>query len=73
MWAERYLGGKIALIVDNRRFVIGQRRLNSHLINEVKRYFKWTVTRRNIKGRPFWSRVLSVRLKPTTERNALHG
>jgi|HubBroStandDraft_6_1064221.scaffolds.fasta_scaffold132224_3 hypothetical protein len=45
MWAERYLGGKIALIVDNRRFVIGQRRLNSHLINEVKRYFKWTVTR----------------------------
>ncbi len=24
-----------------------------------------TVTRRNIKGRPFWSRVLSVRLNPS--------
>ena len=28
---------------------------------------------RNIKGRPFWSRVLSVRLEPPTERNALDG
>ncbi len=31
------------------------------------------ISRRNIKGRPFWSRVLSVRLEPPPERNALNG
>jgi hypothetical protein len=35
--------------------------------------FKFPVIRRNIKGRPFWSRVLSVWLEPTTERSALNG
>jgi hypothetical protein len=33
--------------------------------------FKFPVTRRNIKGRLFWSRVWSVRLEPTTKRSAL--
>ena len=34
--------------------------------------FKFPITRRNIKGRPFWSRVWVLASIPT-ERNALNG
>ena len=42
------------------------------LAGKVKRYFKWRVIRRNIKGRPFWSRVWLLESN-STERNALNG
>ena len=32
-----------------------------------------SITRHDIKGRPFWSKVLSVRLNPTTERSTLYA
>ena len=37
------------------------------LTRKVKFYFIWTVTRRNIKGRPFWSRVWVVASTPRKE------
>jgi hypothetical protein len=54
----------------NQKRILDMSRFNA-LTGEVKFYFIWAVTRRNIKGRPFWSRVLSVRLDPPRKEHPL--